>query len=147
MTRRNTPRIGFIGFGEAGQAIAAGLREAGVDNISTWDILFPTKDGGKLKKTATEIGAHSISMAAAAVRLAGQLFEDLKTTRVLFVGAGEMIDLAATHFAARQPSRIVIAIATVFWSRELPRIIVGAEEFAKSMEPAASALLTATPAR
>jgi glutamyl-tRNA reductase len=28
-------------------------------------------------RTSTEIGAHSISMAAAAVRLAGQLFEDL----------------------------------------------------------------------
>ena len=64
-------------------------------------------------RTATEIGAHSISMAAAAVRLAGQLFEDLKTTRVLFVGAGEMIDLAATHFAARQPSKIVIANRTL----------------------------------
>jgi glutamyl-tRNA reductase len=60
-------------------------------------------------RTATEIGAHSISMAAAAVRLAAQLFEDLRQTRVLFVGAGEMIDLAATHFAARQPRSIVIA--------------------------------------
>src|SRR5215469_4894836 len=47
-------------------------------------------------RSSTEIGAHSISMAAAAVRLAGQLFEDLAKTRVLFVGAGEMIDLAAT---------------------------------------------------
>jgi len=26
----NKPRLCFIGFGEAGQAIAAGLREAGV---------------------------------------------------------------------------------------------------------------------
>ncbi len=64
-------------------------------------------------RTATEIGAHSISMAAAAVRLAGQLFEDLRRTRVLFVGAGEMIDLAATHFAARQPQSIVIANRTL----------------------------------
>ncbi|MDA7416710.1 glutamyl-tRNA reductase [Xenophilus arseniciresistens] len=60
-------------------------------------------------RSATEIGAHSISMAAAAVRLASQLFEKLQETRVLFVGAGEMIDLAATHFAARQPARIAIA--------------------------------------
>src|SRR5574343_1881712 len=29
-------------------------------------------------RTSTEIGSHSISMAAAAVRLASQLFEDLK---------------------------------------------------------------------
>ncbi|MDM0083737.1 glutamyl-tRNA reductase [Variovorax sp. J31P179] len=64
-------------------------------------------------RTATEIGAHSISMAAAAVRLAGQLFEDLRHTRVLFIGAGEMIDLAATHFAARQPKAIVIANRTL----------------------------------
>ncbi|MEP6558835.1 MAG: glutamyl-tRNA reductase [Burkholderiales bacterium] len=59
-------------------------------------------------RTATEIGAHSISMAAAAVRLAGQLFEDLTEIRVLFVGAGEMIELAATHFAAQQPKSITI---------------------------------------
>ena len=64
-------------------------------------------------RTATEIGAHSISMAAAAVRLAGQLFEDLHETRVLFVGAGEMIDLAATHFAAKDPKSIAIANRTL----------------------------------
>ncbi|MFH0130407.1 glutamyl-tRNA reductase [Variovorax sp. VaC1] len=64
-------------------------------------------------RTATEIGAHSISMAAAAVRLAGQLFEDLHKTRVLFVGAGEMIDLAATHFAAKDPKSIAIANRTL----------------------------------
>jgi glutamyl-tRNA reductase len=60
-------------------------------------------------RTATEIGAHSISMAAASVRLASQLFEDLKNIKVLFVGAGEMIELVVTHFAARQPKGIAIA--------------------------------------
>jgi glutamyl-tRNA reductase len=64
-------------------------------------------------RSSTEIGVHSISMAAAAVRLAGQLFEDLKDIKVLFVGAGEMIDLAATHFAARQPQSMVIANRTM----------------------------------
>src|SRR6478735_1150463 len=64
-------------------------------------------------RTATEVGAHSISMAAAAVRVAGALFEDLQRTRVLFVGAGEMIDLAVTHFAAKQPKSIVIANRTI----------------------------------
>ena len=64
-------------------------------------------------RTATEIGAHSISMSAAAVRLAGQLFEDLGQIRVLFVGAGEMIELAATHFAARNPKSIAIANRTL----------------------------------
>ena len=64
-------------------------------------------------RTSTDIGAHSISMAAASVRLAAQLFEDLKDIRVLFVGAGEMIELAATHFAARQPKSIAIANRTL----------------------------------
>ena len=64
-------------------------------------------------RTSTEIGAHSISMAAASVRLAGQLFEDLKDIRVLFVGAGEMIELAATHFAAKSPKSITIANRTL----------------------------------
>ena len=64
-------------------------------------------------RTSTEIGAHSISMAAAAVRLAGQLFEDIGEIRVLFIGAGEMIELAATHFAAKNPKSIAIANRTL----------------------------------
>lgn len=64
-------------------------------------------------RSSTEIGAHSISMAAAAVRLAGQLFEDLSQIKVLFVGAGEMIELVSTHFAARHPKQIMIANRTL----------------------------------
>jgi glutamyl-tRNA reductase len=64
-------------------------------------------------RTSTEIGAHSISMAAAAVRLAGNLFEDLGQVNVLFVGAGEMIELCATHFAAKNPKSLAIANRTL----------------------------------
>ena len=64
-------------------------------------------------RTSTEIGAHSISMAAAAVRLAAQLFEDLREVKVLFVGAGEMIELVATHFAARMPKAMAVANRTL----------------------------------
>jgi glutamyl-tRNA reductase len=64
-------------------------------------------------RSSTEIGAHSISMAAAAVRLSGQLFEDLGKVNILFVGAGEMIELCATHFAAKTPKRMVIANRTL----------------------------------
>ncbi len=67
----------------------------------------------KQVRTSTEIGAHSISMTAAAVRLASQLFEDLKDIKVLFVGAGEMIELAATHFAAKTPKAMAIANRTL----------------------------------
>ncbi len=64
-------------------------------------------------RTSTDIGVHSVSMAAAAVRLAAQLFEDLREQRVLFVGAGEMIELVATHFAAREPKAIALANRTL----------------------------------
>ena len=64
-------------------------------------------------RSSTEIGAHSISMAAAAVRLASQLFEDLSEIHVLFVGAGEMIELAATHFAAKTPKSMTLANRTL----------------------------------
>jgi len=64
-------------------------------------------------RSSTEIGSHSISMAAAAVRLAAQLFEDLSDTKVLFVGAGDMIELAATHFAARTPKAMAVANRTL----------------------------------
>jgi len=64
-------------------------------------------------RTSTEVGAHSVSMAAAAVRLASQLFEDLRRQRVLLVGAGEMIDLVATHFAAREPAAMAVANRTL----------------------------------
>lgn len=67
----------------------------------------------KQVRSSTEIGAHSISLAAAAVRLAGNLFEDLSRTRVLFIGAGEMIELVATHFAARRPKAIALANRTL----------------------------------
>jgi glutamyl-tRNA reductase len=60
-------------------------------------------------RTVTDIGAHSVSMSAAAVRLAQQLFGDLGQVRVLFVGAGEMIELTAAHFAGRKPLSMTVA--------------------------------------
>ena len=66
----------------------------------------------KQVRSSTEIGAHSISMSAASVRLAAQLFEDLTKINILFVGAGEMIELCATHFAAKNPKSMMVANRT-----------------------------------
>ena len=64
-------------------------------------------------RSTTEIGAHSVSMAAAAVRLAQRIFDDFSEQNVLFIGAGEMIELCATHFAAQNPKSITIANRTL----------------------------------
>lgn len=67
MTRRNTPRVSFIGFGEAGQAIASGLRESGLERIAAWDILFPVSSGERLRAAGDEIGVRLASSAQQAV--------------------------------------------------------------------------------
>src|SRR5918911_2011432 len=64
-------------------------------------------------RSTTQLGAASVSMAAAAVKLAGRIFPSLKDQNVLFIGAGEMIELCATHFAAQAPARIAVANRTL----------------------------------
>ena len=87
--------------------------EAGTLGTTLHQLFQRSFSVAKEVRSSTEIGSHSISMAAAAVRLAGQLFEDLKDIHVLFVGAGEMIELVATHFAARTPKGMAVANRTL----------------------------------
>ncbi|NCZ75805.1 MAG: glutamyl-tRNA reductase, partial [Betaproteobacteria bacterium] len=72
-------------------------------------------------RTQTDIGSQSVSLAAAAVRLAERIFERIEDTRVLFVGAGEMIELAATHFAARRPKAMLVANRSLDRAQQLGR--------------------------
>jgi glutamyl-tRNA reductase len=67
----------------------------------------------KQVRSETALGAHSISMSAAALKLAQNLFGDLSKTRMLFIGVGEMVELAATYFAAQQPAAAVVANRTL----------------------------------
>jgi glutamyl-tRNA reductase len=64
-------------------------------------------------RSHTDIGSASISMAAAAVKLAERIFPSIQEQRLLLVGAGEMIELAATHFATRKPRTITVANRTL----------------------------------
>jgi glutamyl-tRNA reductase len=64
-------------------------------------------------RTNTRIGANVVSMAAAAVKLAGRIFPSVRDRRVLLIGAGEMIELCATHFAAQMPRSITVANRTL----------------------------------
>ena len=67
----------------------------------------------KQVRSETALGAQSISMSAAALKLAQNLFGDLSRTRMLFIGVGEMVELAATYFAAQQPQLMVVANRTL----------------------------------
>ncbi len=60
-------------------------------------------------RTNTEINMHAISLASAALRLSTLVLGDVAEQRILFIGAGEMIQLCAAHFAAKNPKSITIA--------------------------------------
>lgn len=64
-------------------------------------------------RSTTAIGEQSVSMAAAAVRLSQRIFDTIAGQHVLFIGAGEMIELCATHFAAQNPKSLTIANRTL----------------------------------
>jgi glutamyl-tRNA reductase len=88
-------------------------REAGGLGLLLNHLFQRTFAVAKEVRTSTEIGAHSVSMAAASVRMCERVFGQLQDSHLLFVGAGEMIELAATHFAARHPKSITVANRTL----------------------------------
>ena len=65
---RNTPRLCFIGFGEAGQAFASGLRGAGVTTMSAWDILFADPAGARLRAAGQDMGVRLGASAGDAIK-------------------------------------------------------------------------------
>ena len=70
-------------------------------------------------RTDTAVGENSVSMASASVKLAEQIFPDISDLNVLFIGAGEMIELVATYFAAKNPKLITVANRTLPRAQEL----------------------------
>ena len=83
-----------------------------------------TFEVAKEVRTNTDIGGSSISMAAAAVKLAQRIFGDISQQKVLFIGAGEMIELCADHFAAQKPKNMTVANRTLERGESLAEKII-----------------------
>ncbi|MPM51548.1 Glutamyl-tRNA reductase [bioreactor metagenome] len=77
-------------------------------------------------RSTTAIGANIVSMAAAGVHLAERIFESISGQRILFIGAGEMIELCAAHFCAQKPKQVTIANRTIERGRALAEQYGGA---------------------
>jgi len=120
-------------LGQMKQAVAA-AEEAGTLGILLHKLFQRTFSVAKEVRTSTEIGANSVSMAAAAVKLAERIFPSVKEQACLFIGAGEMIELCITHFAAQHPRHMTVANRTADRARPL------AERFGAGVIP-----LTALP--
>ncbi|MCB1929832.1 MAG: glutamyl-tRNA reductase [Rhodocyclaceae bacterium] len=70
-------------------------------------------------RSTTAIGANIVSMAAASVHLSERIFERVADQQILFIGAGEMIELCAAHFAGEKPKRITVVNRTPERARDL----------------------------
>lgn len=105
-------------LGQMRQAVKV-AEQAGTMGIVLHKLFQQTFAVAKEVRTATEIGANSVSMAAASVRLAERIFPSISEQNVLFIGAGEMIELCAAHFGARHPKHMLVANRTVERARLL----------------------------
>ncbi|EXI73612.1 MAG TPA: glutamyl-tRNA reductase [Candidatus Accumulibacter phosphatis] len=99
-------------LGQMKEAVRA-AEEAGTLGTTLHKLFQQSFAVAKEVRSTTAIGANIVSMAAAAVRLAGRIFERIGEQRILFIGAGEMVELCARHFAAQQPKQVVIANRTI----------------------------------
>jgi glutamyl-tRNA reductase len=99
-------------LGQMKQA-ARTAEEAGTLGALLHKLFQKTFAVAKEVRSTTAIGANIVSMAAAAVHLSERIFESVAEQRVLFIGAGEMIELCLAHFAAQRPAQITVANRTL----------------------------------
>jgi len=99
-------------LGQMKQAARA-AEEAGALGTLLGKLFQRTFAVAKEVRSTTAIGANTISMAAAAVHLSGRIFDSVSAQRILFVGAGEMIELCAAHFAGHKPKQFTVANRTM----------------------------------
>ncbi|HXE78420.1 MAG TPA: glutamyl-tRNA reductase [Rhodanobacter sp.] len=96
------------------QAHAAQTLRAPLDRL-----LQHTFAVAKQVRTDTRIGANTVSVAFTAVRLAEQVFTDLKQACVLLIGAGDTIELVARHLVEQHVARLIVVNRTAETAREL----------------------------
>ena len=77
----------------------------------------------KRVRTDTAIGENPVSVAYAAVDLAGRIFSDLSNRTALLLGAGETIELVARHLNEAGLGKLIVA------NRTLKRAETLAEQF------------------
>ncbi len=76
----------------------------------------------KKVRTETEIGENAVSISYYAVKLASQVFDELRDVNVLVLGAGEMAELAIRHFIEQGVEEIFV------WNRTASRATELAQE-------------------
>ena len=79
----------------------------------------------KLVRSRTQVGAHPVSVAYAAVQLAKRIFTDFSQQTALIIGAGQIAELLARHLRGQGIGRIVIANRSLERAQRLAREVSG----------------------
>lgn len=104
----------------------------------------------KLVRSQTQVGAHPVSVAYAALQLARRIFSDLQNQTAVLIGAGEMVTLVARHLQQHGVGRIIVANRSLERAEKLAREVHG---YAISLNdlpshlPAADLIISSTAAR
>ena len=121
-------------LGQMKQAYALAF-EAGLVG-PRFQTLFPAIfNTSKQVRSQTQIGAHPISMAYAIVQLAKRIFSNLANSKVLLIGAGETIELAAHHLQHCGIQQLIIANRSAVNATRLAKL-VNAESISLAEIPA-----------
>ena len=100
-------------------------QEAGSTGPALNKLFQAAFSAAKRVRSETQIGANAVSLASATVSLARRMYADLNTQTALMIGAGEMITLAARHFATAGVKRMVIANRTLSRAQTLAAEVKG----------------------
>lgn len=111
-------------LGQMKQAIKT-AEHTGTLGVLLHKLFQKTFSVAKEVRTQTDIGVNSISMAAASIKLAERIFGDLKASKVLLIGAGEMMGLCAEHIKNKHPKSMTVANRTLDRGLALAKKIKG----------------------
>jgi 3-hydroxyisobutyrate dehydrogenase-like beta-hydroxyacid dehydrogenase len=124
MNENNLPAFALIGFGEAGQAFAAGLRGEGVTRIAAWDILFPDEArGAPLRLACERLGVRRAANCSDALRGADVV--------IAAVTASSNLDAARSACEGLSPAQFYLDVNSVSpqRKREAARIVGDSARF------------------
>jgi len=113
----------ILGQLKAAHAVA---REHGALNGWLGTVVERAFTVAKRVRSETEIGRSAVSVAFAAVELARQIFGELKSKRVLLVGAGKMSELAARHLKRAGCTTILVTNRTRARAEQMAAAVEGA---------------------
>lgn len=118
MNDRPNTAIGFIGFGEAGSAIARGIRQAGAPAVAAYDVALKSERGTEMEKRAAGAGV-TLASSIEELALGSEVIISAVVSSVAVAVAGEAapylrprhiyMDLNSTSPAVKQEAAAIVS--------------------------------------